>query len=210
MERTAKLLGVHLALLALLGLLCWYGCPFARLLGISCPGCGLTRAWLCFLQGRWQQAMAYHALFLPAPPFLLWVIHRNAVRQFPARPLLPFPVRKRRTRARFSPRPFPQKVPGRRELRERQASRYGPGARYARRELPPRGPFLPSEQRIPEGLPSRVPFPQELQCAFPPRALPPRREPPVRQARRQQTERPCPPRREEEQHPPHRDDDDGL
>lgn len=88
MERTAKLLGVHLALLALLGLLCWYGCPFARLLGISCPGCGLTRAWLCFLQGRWQQAMAYHALFLPAPPFLLWVIHRNAVRQFPARPLL--------------------------------------------------------------------------------------------------------------------------
>ena len=73
-----KLLRKHVLLLLILGALCLYGCPFYRLLGLSCPGCGLTRAWLCFLRGEWAKALEYHLLFLPAPLFLLLAIHRDA------------------------------------------------------------------------------------------------------------------------------------
>lgn len=59
------------AMLCCFGLLVCYGCPIYRLLGVPCPGCGLTRAWCCFLMGEWRLAMQYHPLFLPAPLFLL-------------------------------------------------------------------------------------------------------------------------------------------
>lgn len=76
-SHTRSLLWKHFFLvLALVGL-CLYGCPFSRLFGLSCPGCGLTRAWLCFFRGQWQEAFSYHLLFLPMPPMLFLLIHRR-------------------------------------------------------------------------------------------------------------------------------------
>ena len=52
------------------------GCLVRFFFGISCPGCGLTRAWLAFLRGDVATAIAYHPLFwlvpvVVAPAFLL-------------------------------------------------------------------------------------------------------------------------------------------
>lgn len=52
--------------LALLGI----GCPIRFMTGVSCPGCGMTRAWWYALQGMFQKAWHYHPLF-PVPPFVL-------------------------------------------------------------------------------------------------------------------------------------------
>ena len=43
-------------------------CPFLQLLGIPCPGCGLTRASVLLLHGDWKQSIAFHAF---APVFLI-------------------------------------------------------------------------------------------------------------------------------------------
>ncbi len=39
------------------------GCPFRFFFGISCPGCGLTRAWLAFFTGDVIRAFSLHPLF---------------------------------------------------------------------------------------------------------------------------------------------------
>lgn len=38
-------------------------CPIRYLTGISCVGCGMTRAWLCLIQLDFVGAMRYHPLF---------------------------------------------------------------------------------------------------------------------------------------------------
>jgi len=43
-------------------------CPTAGLLGLPCPGCGLTRATLLLLQGEFAQALAFHPLVIPLAP----------------------------------------------------------------------------------------------------------------------------------------------
>lgn len=72
------LLLLHFIMLIMLAFCCCFGCPIYKLSGLLCPGCGLTRAWLCFLCGNWQQAMQYHLFFLPTPLFIFLYVHRNA------------------------------------------------------------------------------------------------------------------------------------
>lgn len=55
---TAGLLGMNA-----LGLSLWQ-CPFRRLTGLPCPGCGLTRSCLCLLRGEVAHSLSYH-LFGP-------------------------------------------------------------------------------------------------------------------------------------------------
>ena len=61
------------ALLSVVGV----GCPIKYLLGISCPGCGMTRACLSALRLDLRAAFYYHPLWVLLLPFavayaLLW------------------------------------------------------------------------------------------------------------------------------------------
>ena len=45
-------------------------CPVRSLLGIPCPGCGLTHASVAFVRGEWGESLAAHA-FAPVLVFAL-------------------------------------------------------------------------------------------------------------------------------------------
>ncbi len=61
------------AVLMLLGITC----PIKYLTGVSCMGCGMTRAWLSLLRLDFRGAVAYHPLFWLPPPFLLCYFFRD-------------------------------------------------------------------------------------------------------------------------------------
>ena len=44
-------------------ILSFYRCPFSFLLGIPCPFCGMTRAFLCVLKGDFIEAFYFHPLW---------------------------------------------------------------------------------------------------------------------------------------------------
>lgn len=44
-------------------ILSFYRCPFYFLLGIPCPFCGMTRAFLCVLKGDLIEAFYFHPLW---------------------------------------------------------------------------------------------------------------------------------------------------
>lgn len=46
-------------------------CPTAGVLGIPCPGCGLTRATLLLLNGEFARALALHPLVVPLAPMYI-------------------------------------------------------------------------------------------------------------------------------------------
>ena len=55
-------------------LLTWFtDCPFRFFFGISCPGCGMTRALLAALRLDFAAAFSYHPLFFLLP-FSCWDI----------------------------------------------------------------------------------------------------------------------------------------
>ena len=56
--KAAMTLAVVFVLILLL-----YHCPFSYLFGLSCPGCGMTRAFFSLLQLRFAEAFYYHPLF---------------------------------------------------------------------------------------------------------------------------------------------------
>lgn len=49
-------------------------CPIKFLTGISCAGCGMSRAWLAFIRGDFQAALYYHPLFGLAIPLILLIL----------------------------------------------------------------------------------------------------------------------------------------
>ena len=50
-------------------------CPFYTLTGLPCPGCGLTRAFVCLGHGRWHEAWHWHPLgwLLFGAMIVLWL-----------------------------------------------------------------------------------------------------------------------------------------
>ncbi|HZK41963.1 MAG TPA: DUF2752 domain-containing protein, partial [Clostridia bacterium] len=62
-SRQAVILVLLLFLLVLLEVL-GTSCFFASILGIPCPGCGSSRAFLLLLQGQFGQAIRMHPLIL--------------------------------------------------------------------------------------------------------------------------------------------------
>ncbi len=68
-------------------------CPFFLLTGLPCPGCGLTRAFVCLGHGRWGEAWHWHPLGLPlyALCLLLWL--RGGFHAWRGVALWPLPLR---------------------------------------------------------------------------------------------------------------------
>ncbi|MCI5648148.1 MAG: DUF2752 domain-containing protein [Fusicatenibacter sp.] len=49
------------------------GCPIRWFTGISCPGCGMSRALLCLLCGNIRGAFSYHPMIFAAIPLILYL-----------------------------------------------------------------------------------------------------------------------------------------
>lgn len=61
------LLMLYLAGIYLFFSLLHVGCPLRFITGISCPGCGMTRAYYSLLKLDFNMAMHYHPLFILVP-----------------------------------------------------------------------------------------------------------------------------------------------
>lgn len=75
---------VGVAILLFLFYMIGPGCPQQAFLGISCPGCGMTRAYIQLIQGNIRSAFFYHPGFFLVPPalFLFWYQKKLSVRWF--------------------------------------------------------------------------------------------------------------------------------
>ena len=60
-----KIIIILLGLSLLLFMLDIRICPFFNLLHIPCPACGLTRAFVLFMQGRFIESIQYNILIIP-------------------------------------------------------------------------------------------------------------------------------------------------
>jgi len=69
-------------------------CPLASVLGVPCPGCGLTRATLALAHGDLQHALSLHPLVLVLAPLFIWAMSSAAIGYVrgpgAARPLRPW------------------------------------------------------------------------------------------------------------------------
>ena len=63
------LLGFYVAFITLTGI----GCPIRFSTGISCPGCGMSRAVLLLLSGHFQAAFQMHPLVYAVLPAGVWL-----------------------------------------------------------------------------------------------------------------------------------------
>ena len=56
------------------------GCPIKFITGISCAGCGMTRAYLSLLHLDFREAFHYHPLFWILPLFLIILYKKNRIK----------------------------------------------------------------------------------------------------------------------------------
>lgn len=70
-------LGAVFAALSLTG----YGCIIKRITGVSCPGCGMSRAWLALLRLDFKKAFYYHPLFIVPVIWLIMFIFKNHINE---------------------------------------------------------------------------------------------------------------------------------
>jgi hypothetical protein len=54
-------------------------CPLASVLGVPCPGCGLTRATLALAHGELRQALELHPLVFVLAPLFIWAVSSAAI-----------------------------------------------------------------------------------------------------------------------------------
>ncbi len=54
-------------------------CPLRSAFGLSCPGCGMSRAWCAFLTGDLPGALHIHPLFWLPVPALLLILFRDRI-----------------------------------------------------------------------------------------------------------------------------------
>jgi Protein of unknown function (DUF2752) len=54
-------------------------CPLASVLGVPCPGCGLTRATLALAHGDLKHALELHPLVLVLAPLFIWAMSSAAI-----------------------------------------------------------------------------------------------------------------------------------
>lgn len=55
------------------------GCPIKYLTGVSCAGCGMTRAWLSVLRFDLSTAFNYHPLFLLPPIVIVGILFKGKI-----------------------------------------------------------------------------------------------------------------------------------
>ena len=73
----------YLYLIISAGLLCLFlyltniGCPIKFITGISCPGCGMTRALFSLLRLDVKSAVYYHPLVIVMPVIVIIILLRN-------------------------------------------------------------------------------------------------------------------------------------
>ena len=83
-NKAVNLKGAPAAILAVLLLYTVFyfvgiGCPIKYVTGISCGGCGMTRAYLSLLHLDFAGAFHYHPLFFLPPVFLLLVVLKSRI-----------------------------------------------------------------------------------------------------------------------------------
>jgi len=54
-------------------------CPIKFLTGISCAGCGMTRAWLSVINTDFNSAFNYHPLWILPPIFIIVFLNKNII-----------------------------------------------------------------------------------------------------------------------------------
>jgi hypothetical protein len=66
-------------------------CPFYEMTGLPCPGCGLTRAFVCLGHGRWAEALHWHPIGWLVYGVFVWLWLRAGVTLVRAEAFLPIP-----------------------------------------------------------------------------------------------------------------------
>ncbi len=67
-------------------------CPSYWLLGVYCPGCGITRALHALLHGDVVQAFAYNPLAILSAPVLVWMAFKPRWIYHPLAPKIAFAI----------------------------------------------------------------------------------------------------------------------
>lgn len=78
-RKTKEVIGFIIAIIIFYAILFSLGitCPIKAVMGVSCPGCGMSRAWLSFLRLKPGLAFDYHPLFPLPAIFALGYIFRD-------------------------------------------------------------------------------------------------------------------------------------